>query len=103
MATPVGFVPVLGVATTVSVSRFTTEAVPSVLLATTAKPKRGITSMPDGALPTAIVFLRGAVAPGVRSTTETLPQPLFETTAMLRVVSIATAEGDGEVVPLQEA
>ena len=36
IATPVGFVPVLGVATTVSVFRFTIEAVPSVLFATTA-------------------------------------------------------------------
>ena len=36
MATPVGFVPVLGLETTVSVLRFTMDAVPSPLLATTA-------------------------------------------------------------------
>ena len=58
--------------------------------------------MPDGAVPTAMVFVSGDVAPGVRSTTEMLPQPLLETTAMLRVGSIATAEGAGEVVPVHE-
>src|SRR5580704_482802 len=97
IATPVGFVPVLGVRMTVSVSRFTMESVPSVLFATTAYPIRGMTSTPEGAVPTAIVFLSGAVEPGVRSTTETLPQPLLETTAMFRVVSIATALGAGAV------
>src|SRR3984957_13067920 len=60
---------------------------------------RGITSMPEGAFPTAMVFVSGAVAPGVRSTIEMLPQLIVETTAMLGVVSIATAVGDGAVVP----
>src|ERR1700677_3752029 len=63
---------------------------------------RGMTSMPEGAVPTAIVFVSGAAAPGVRSTTEMLPQPLLETTATLRVVSIATALGAGAVEPLHD-
>src|SRR5580698_11501832 len=61
-----------------------------------------MTSTPEGAVPTAIVFVSGAATPGVRSTIEMLPQPLLETTAMLRVVSIATAVGDGEVVPVHD-
>src|ERR1700722_18072916 len=68
IATPVGFVPVLGLAITMPVSKLTIDAVPSVLLATTAYPMRGMTSTPDGAVPTAIVFLRGAVDAGSRLT-----------------------------------
>ncbi len=47
IATPMGFVPTATAATGwVLVSRFTTEAVASPLLAVTARPSRGLTAIP---------------------------------------------------------
>src|SRR5271170_3421369 len=101
MATPVGLVPVPGLETTVAVFKLMIEAVPLPLLATTAYERRGITSMPAGEVPTAMVVLRGVAAPGVKSMRETLLQPLLLTNARLRVVSRATAPGCGVVPPPQ--
>src|SRR5579862_281565 len=85
IATPVGLDPTVTAATfCVPVVRSMTEAVPSVLLATTAKPYRGLTATPSGSVPVAMVDrIEPKVAlDGLMSTTEMLPQPLLETTTM---------------------
>src|SRR5690242_12251097 len=103
MATPFGDVPTVGVAVTAAVSRLMTEAVPDVLLDTTANPSLESSATATGAEPTAIVFVTvPKVESGRRLMKETLLQPVFATTAMLRTLSIATPAGDGDdVVPGQ--
>src|SRR5262245_50928308 len=57
MATPIGSEPTVTAGTAwAPVSRLSTEAVPSALLVTTARPKRGLTATPIGLLPVAMVF-----------------------------------------------
>src|SRR5207245_8866991 len=90
MATADGSVPTPTDGVTRFCVRSITEAVPApelvplaVLLATTARPNRGITATPVGALPTAIVCVTwpNVVDPGVRSMTAALLQQLRLTMA----------------------
>src|SRR5580704_13839270 len=94
MATPAGLVPVetSGTASEL-VSKLTKEAVPAVLLATTAMPNGWLIATPCGVAPTAmelrILPKLGfctvwplTVAVGLISTTEMLLQPLLVTTAI---------------------
>src|SRR5439155_13136042 len=85
IATPVGVDPTVTAATfCVPVARSSMEAVPSVWFATTARPKRGLTAIPCGAVPVAIEDLTtpNVVLCGLMSITEILLQPLLLTTAI---------------------
>ena len=84
MATPIGLVPTATAETGwVFVSKFTMEALLLPLLVTTARPRRGLTAIPCGVVPTAMVLRTEPKVglDGLMSMVEMLLQPLLVTTA----------------------
>src|SRR6202171_5160032 len=108
MATPFGAVPTVTSETPLKIDAFaglrisSMDAVPALLLLTTAIPSLEITSTPVGPAPTLIVLIRELYVElaGSMSMIDTVLHPVLVTTAMLRISSMATPEGCGFDVPL---